>query len=498
MAWQRVSSWVEFQRLDVMRRFELAQIAADRDLVAGTSAAPGAPSHGGASGQPAPPVTNTYGCCDSTPIREAAARLDAALDGVGADEGAIAMPVSQAVALARLEADLDEAAGRFAADEIALALNMSPSSVGKQLLLARDLHTVHSDLGEALQLGQVSPFVASMVASATRKLPDTARRVLDEAVTTDAVELPTGRAIDAARNRVRAADEYSDVAAADARNNRYAFLKPLDDSVARRLRREGDARSLDQLRCDLFAQAVASAADRTDADRTDAESLPAESAGSENAGAEGIGAEGTASGPAAAARWPAVLVQVVISLASLLGIDSRSGYLDGYGAINPSVIRDLIESTDVTMTRLLCDPVAGSVMVADLTRYTPTAGLKHATGFRDRHCRLPVCTARVRHLDHIQARVDAGLTTEQNLQGLCERSHLAKHHPSWHVHGDATSVVTWTTPTGHRFTSTPPPATGYGTGPPRQLDDTIDLPGWLSHTQRLKAALHQHRQPGAA
>ncbi len=270
------------------------------------------------------------------------------------------------------------------------------------------------------------------------------------------------------------------------------------DTDARRLRRGGDARSLDQLRCDLFAQAVASAADRTDADRTDAESLPTESAGSENAGAEGIGAEGTASGPAAAARRPAVLVQVVISLASLLGIDSRSGYLDGYGAINPSVIRDLIESTDVTMTRLLCDPVAGSVMVADLTRYTPTAGLKHATGFRDRHCRLPVCTARVRHLDHIQARVDAGLTTEQNLQGLCERSHLAKHHPSWHVHGDATSVVTWTTPTGHRFTSTPPPATGYGTGPPRQLDDTIDLPGWLSHTQRLKAALHQHRQPGAA
>ena len=135
-----------------------------------------------------------------------------------------------------------------------------------------------------------------------------------------------------------------------------------------------------------------------------------------------------------------MLVQVVISLASLLGIDSRSGYLDGYGAINPSVIRDLIESTDVTMTRLLCDPVAGSVMVADPTRYTPTAGLKHATGFRDRHCRLPVCTARVRHLDHIQARVDAGLTTEQNLQGLCERSHLAKHHPSWHVHGDATSI----------------------------------------------------------
>lgn len=495
VAWQRVAAWVEFQRLDVMRRFELARIAADRDLVAGMSAALGAE----------PPVTDTDGCCDADPIRESAsireavARLDAALDGVGADEGAIDLSVSQAAALARLEAGLDEVAGRFAAEEIALALNMSPSSVAKQLSLARDLHTVHSDLGEALQLGQVSAFVASMVASATRKLPDTARRVLDEAVTTDAMELPAGRAIDAARNRVREADEYSDVAAAAARNNRYAFLKPLDDSVAmlgavmpaedavagwaridtdaRRLRREGDPRNLDQLRCDLFAQALASATDGT-------ATCPA--------------AESTASGPGAAASRPAVSVQVVISLASLLGIDSRCGYLDGYGGINPSVIRDLLGSTDVTMTRLLCDPVGGSVMVADPTRYTPTAGLKHATGCRDRHCRLPVCTARVRHLDHIQARVDAGLTTEQNLQGLCERSHLAKHHPGWHVHGDATSVVTWTTPTGHRYTSKPPPATGYGTGPPRQLDDTIDLPGWLSQQQHLEAALQRHRQAGAA
>ncbi|MBA2444549.1 MAG: hypothetical protein H0V49_04370 [Nocardioidaceae bacterium] len=100
VAWQRVSSWVEFQRLDVMRRFELAGIAADRDLAAGTSAAPSAE-----------PVIDTHGCGDAAPISQAAARLDAALDGVGADEGARAIPVSQAVALARLEADLDERAG---------------------------------------------------------------------------------------------------------------------------------------------------------------------------------------------------------------------------------------------------------------------------------------------------------------------------------------------------------------------------------------------------
>jgi hypothetical protein len=36
MAWQRVSAWVEWHRLDTMRRFERARTEADRDLAEGT------------------------------------------------------------------------------------------------------------------------------------------------------------------------------------------------------------------------------------------------------------------------------------------------------------------------------------------------------------------------------------------------------------------------------------------------------------------------------
>ena len=80
--------------------------------------------------------------------------------------------------------------------------------------------------------------------------------------------------------------------------------------------------------------------------------------------------------------------------------------------------------------------------------------------------------------------------------GLCERSHLAKHHPRWRVSGDARSVVTWQTPTGHRYTSTPPPATGYGTGPPCELDTPREPPDWLSFQQRLRYVA-EHPPPGA-
>jgi hypothetical protein len=82
MGWQRVAAWVEWKRLDTMRRFAGARADADREL--------------------------------------------------------------------------DAQAGRFAADELALALNLSVTSVEKQLRLADDLHRVHPDLGEAIELGEVS------------------------------------------------------------------------------------------------------------------------------------------------------------------------------------------------------------------------------------------------------------------------------------------------------------------------------------------------------
>jgi hypothetical protein len=181
-----------------------------------------------------------------------------------------------------------------------------------------------------------------------------------------------------------------------------------------------------------------------------------------------------------------VQLQVVMSMSSLLGLDSEPAWLHGYGVITRSTVQQLVDAGDVTITRLFCDPYAGGVVATDPTRYTPSGGLRHAVVCRDRHCRMPVCTARIRQLDHIKARVDGGLTDRTNLHGLSELCHLAKHHPRWRVDGDADGVVTWRTPTGHTYRSHPPPAVAHGTGPPRSLDDDPTIPAWLSREQRLR------------
>lgn len=430
-AWDRVVSWAESQRLATMRRFHAARVDADEQWV------------------PDPDV--------QTP--------------------------SQIASIRRLQADMSEQAGKFAAEEIALALNLSPTTAAKQLTLAQELSTVHRDLGEALELGQVSAFVTSMVATATRRLPEEDRRALDAAVTADATELPAGKAITAARNRVSEADTDTDAAAERARADRRAFLRPVEDGMAllgavlpaddairaftriddlaRTCRAAGDPLTLDQLRADLFAKAL------TDADLD-----------------TGPDPDGKRPRP----RKP-VSVQVTIALTSLLGLDSRCGRLDGYGAITASTARRIFAAGDTTLTRLLVDPVTGGVMAADPTKYKPDAATKHAVTCRDWHCRLPVCTARVRDIDHKTAFADGGLTYKTNLEGLCERSHLARSHPGWSVTGDTDTVTMWRTPTGHEYASLPPPATGYGTGPPSELDDPLDLPSWASDQRRIRAHL---------
>jgi hypothetical protein len=248
------------------------------------------------------------------------------------------------------------------------------------------------------------------------------------------------------------------------------------DEMARAAKHGGATETLDQLRCDAFTGIMLG----------------------DVSGTAGEGEEERAAGAAATGAQPPrpVAVSVVIALTTLLGLDSKSACLDGYGAISAGAARSMIKAGDPTLTRLLCDPVTGATIVADPTRYTPTQALAHAISCRDRQCRMPACGARIRHLDHIQAKVDAGLTTSDNLHGLCERSHLAKHHPGWRVTGDARFAVTWQTPTGHRYTSTPPPATGYGTGPPCELDTPLEPPDWLSFQQRLRYAA-EHPPPGS-
>jgi hypothetical protein len=85
-----------------------------------------------------------------------------------------------------------------------------------------------------------------------------------------------------------------------------------------------------------------------------------------------------------------------------------------------------------------------------------TGGLRPFIGVRDRRCRTPWCDAPIRHIDHPNRHIDGGPTSATNSQGLCEACNHAKEGTGWHARATGTTVDT-RTPTGHHYTSRPPP-----------------------------------------
>jgi hypothetical protein len=75
------------------------------------------------------------------------------------------------------------------------------------------------------------------------------------------------------------------------------------------------------------------------------------------------------------------------------------------------------------------------------------------------HCRFPTCRRRALdcELDHTKAwTADHGQTSDENLYDACPHHHHVKHDgPGWTVSQYPDGTITWTTPTGHRYSSQP-------------------------------------------
>ena len=152
-----------------------------------------------------------------------------------------------------------------------------------------------------------------------------------------------------------------------------------------------------------------------------------------------------------------VEVQLVMDAPTLLGDGGEPVDLIGYGPISPSVADDILaQAPNAWIRRLLVDPIDGTLVVREPRRrhFDPTTANHIRT--RDRRCRQPGCDLKIRHNDHIHAHIDGGLSTTDNGQGLCVRSHTIKHLPGWTVTSKG-KATTWKTPTGHTYVSHPPP-----------------------------------------
>ncbi len=193
--------------------------------------------------------------------------------------------------------------------------------------------------------------------------------------------------------------------------------------LARRLKKAGDPRTMDQIRADVFLDLL--------------------NGRHEN---QSVGQRG--------------VVDIRVDLTTLMELDERSGELPGWGPVIADVARKVVSEQDDAEWRFsVIDPVNGQVMHSGTTGRRPTAAQKRRVESRYQTCAFPGCRmpAGECDIDHKCAWVDGGPTEDFNLEPLCRRDHRLKHN-GWSVEMLIGGVFLWTSPLGLTYlVETQPP-----------------------------------------
>jgi hypothetical protein len=223
------------------------------------------------------------------------------------------------------------------------------------------------------------------------------------------------------------------------------------DRIARRLRKGGDGRTLAQLRADVATDLL-------------------------------LG--GWVPGDPAFARLgrpPVARVNVVVSLATLLGVDAGVGQIPGWGALSAEQTRRVALQAGSIWTRVVSDPLTGRAIEASAGTYRVPAGMAQQVKTRDGTCRAPGCqipaagadldhtiewtapspdpTSHGQPATHVPAGPTtndaAGSTSEGNLVALHRGHHNLKTSGFWDSEQLPDGTLSWTTATGRTVITYP-------------------------------------------
>jgi len=171
-------------------------------------------------------------------------------------------------------------------------------------------------------------------------------------------------------------------------------------------------------------------------------------------------------------------LDVTVSLETLLGLSdepaefrARRGWS---GALDNWALREMLaQSDEVTLRRLVTDPVTGHLLDRGRHSYRLPSSLRKFLVTRDQHCRFPGCSRRAgsAEIDHVWAWNDGGGTDRRNLGALCKRHHLAKTFGRWRIESsDTDGSCRWISPHGraheHRPVALGPERSVIGGRPP--------------------------------
>jgi hypothetical protein len=328
-----------------------------------------------------------------------------------------------------------------AADELRPAMVWTRRAAESQMALAVDLAERVPQVLRHLRVGRIDLTRARVLVDDTSHLAaDDARRVITEIID-EAAGLTTGqlRALlkrrcavadtdDAAKRYQRGIEDRRLVAQPnpDGTGDLYGLNLPPDrvmairrriDRLARHLRRNGEARTMDQLRADVYLDLL----------------------------------DGTTVDDSATGEAP---VTLTVDLATLLDLDDTPGEIPGWGPVIADIARTIVDRQHDSEWRVhVTDPDTGQVIADGTTRRRPTTALRRTVEAHHRTCLFPGCRTPASDcdLDHRIPWTHGGPTTRHNLAPLCRHDHTAKHQRRWTLTSQGAGWYTWTSPLGHTY-----------------------------------------------
>ena len=158
----------------------------------------------------------------------------------------------------------------------------------------------------------------------------------------------------------------------------------------------------------------------------------------------------------ACAHPPRVQIRVTVPLTTLLGLTDAPGELEGYGPLDPDLVRTL--AADAEWTRWVTDPV-GDYLIDSGTRRFPGARLARFLRDRESRCKHPSCGVKARNCDadHLPEHSRGGRTSATGMSPTCPRHNRHREASGWHVeperHRDPYGPPdpTWVSPLGRRY-----------------------------------------------
>ena len=346
---------------------------------------------------------------------------------------------------------------RGIAQLVGLARRESPTTARRHVQVAGALVGNMPYTLAALETGVISEWCATEVVAETVLLTCNQRRELDAEVGSSLAGVSVKQAKLRARAVAQRLDpETASIACDTAASKRCVTIRPADHGMTwltallpmtagvaaygalhhavATAKAAGDPRGRGQLMADLLTHRLTNPAAALATDAADtAVHLPT-----------GVGVE----------------IQLVMTDRTLLDGDDAPALLNGHPLPAPIARRLLAgagRKVRLWVRRLFTAPTTGELINCDQTRRLIPETVRGFLLTRDQVCRTPWCGAPVRHGDHITPVADGGLTSIDNVQGLCENCNYAKQLPGWITSRLSDGTIRTTTPTGHCYDSRPPP-----------------------------------------